>query len=181
MAALKPLNINYVPRYTSKDYEAWEGRWEIIEGIAHAMSPQPSIEHQEVSGNIHSQLKKLLTQCGACRALLPVDWKIDDTTVVQPDNLVICAEAGGKYLTSPPEMIFEIVSPSSVFKDKTIKYKIYEAQGVKFYIIVDIAAKVAEVFELIEGCYRKLADAQDGVVAFALSGCRMDFDFARIW
>lgn len=87
------------------------------------------IEHQKVISNIHIQLTDLLSNCNKCTALLPVDWKIDDDTVVQPDNLVVCGEVGGKYLTVTPIMIFEITSRATAFKDKNVKFKIYEATG----------------------------------------------------
>ncbi len=181
MGILKKLNIDYIPRYTYRDYEQWEGRWELIDGIPYAMSPQPGIEHQRVSNNIAVQLGGVLEDCDKCFALLPVDWKIDEDTVLQPDNLVVCGETEGKYLTTAPKLIFEILSPSTVFKDRNIKFKIYESQGVKYYVMVDIEAKVAEVFELIDGEYRKIKDAQDSTITFDLGECKIDFDFSKIW
>ncbi len=181
MSRLKKINIDYIPRYTYKDYMQWEGRWELIDGVAYAMSPQPSIKHQHVSGKIHTQLSEALKECIGCLALLPVDWKINENTVVQPDNLVTCRKEEGDFLSSPPEIIYEILSPSTAFKDKNIKYKIYESEGVKYYVIVDIDAKVAEVFELIDGNYTKIKNAQDVVVTFDIGKCKIDFDFAKIW
>jgi Uma2 family endonuclease len=181
MGILKKLNIDYIPRYTYEDYSHWEGRWELIDGVAYAMSPQPRIAHQRISNNIAAQLKESLEGCNRCFAVVSVDWKISEDTVVQPDNLVVCGEDEGLYLTKPPEIIFEILSPSTAFKDKNIKYKIYESEGVKYYVIVDIDAKVAEVFELINGSYQKLKDAQDVIITFDVNECKIDFDFAMIW
>lgn len=178
---MKGIKIDYIPRYTYNDYLQWEGRWELIEGIPYAMTPSPVFKHQEVSKNIIIQLSGLLKDCGKCRALLPLDWKIDDDTVLQPDISVACEEVGDRYIIKPPVMIFEILSPSTAFKDRNIKYKIYESQGVKYYIMVDIDAKVAEVFELINGSYKKIKDAQKNVITFDLDNCRIDFDFGKIW
>ncbi|OGW00572.1 MAG: hypothetical protein A2889_07485 [Nitrospinae bacterium RIFCSPLOWO2_01_FULL_39_10] len=178
---MKGIKIDYIPRYTYNDYVKWEGRWELIEGMPYAMTPSPVFKHQVVSNNINIQLSKLLEGCRKCKALLPLDWKIDDDTVLQPDNSVVCEEVEGDYLIRPPIMIFEILSPATAFKDRNIKYKIYESQGVKYYIMVDIDAKVAEVFELINGSYKKLKDAQRNIIAFDLDNCRIDFDFGKIW
>lgn len=178
---MKAIKLEYIPRYTYADYAQWEGRWELIEGIPYAMSPLPVMKHQIVSNNINIQLVELIKGCGSCKVLLPVDWKIDEDTVVQPDNLVVCGEVGGSYLTKTPVLIFEILSPSTAFKDKNIKYKLYEAMGVKYYIIVDIEARVAEVFELENGVYKKLKDSQTDVIPFDLGECSIDFDFGRIW
>lgn len=106
MGILKNLNIDYLPHYTYKDYERWEGRWKLIDGIPYAMSPQPGLTYQRISQKIGAQLKILLEDCDKCIALLPVDWKISDDTVVQPDNLVVCGEVEGKYLTKPSILIF---------------------------------------------------------------------------
>lgn len=181
MGILKNLNIDYIPHYTYKEYEQWEGRWELIDGIPYAMSPQPGIAHQKISNNIAAELSNLLKDCQHCIALLPVDWKISDDTVVQPDNLVVCGEVEDKYLTKPPVLIFEILSPATSFKDRNIKYKIYESQGVKYYIMVEPEEKVAEVFELFEGSYRKIKDARDVTLTFEFEDCSIDFDFSRIW
>ena len=178
---MKGIKIDYIPRYTYDDYVQWEGKWELIEGIPNAMTPSPVFKHQIVSNNINIQLSKLLEGYRKCKPLLPLDWKIDDDTVLQPDNSVVCEEVEGDYLTHPPIMIFEILSPATVFKDRNIKYKIYESQGVKYYIMVDIDAKVAEVFELANGSYKKLKDAQKNVIIFDLDNCRIDFDFGKIW
>lgn len=178
---MKEIKIDYIPRYTYDDYVQWEGKWELIEGIPYAMIPSPVFKHQEVSKHIIIHLSGLLKDCGKCRALLPLDWKIDDDTVLQPDISVACGEVGDRYITNPPVMIFEILSPSTAFKDKNIKYKIYESQGVKYYIMADIDAKVAEVFELINGSYKKLKDAQKDVITFNLTYCNIDFNFEKIW
>ncbi len=178
---MKPVKIDYIPRYTYNDYIQWEGRWELIEGIPYAMTPFPVIEHQVINGNIYIQLVELLRECEKCKALLPVDWKIDDDTVVQPDIVVVCGEVSGKYLDKPPIMIFEMLSPATAFKDRNIKYKIYESQDVKYFIIVDIIARVAEVFFLGKRSYKKVKDAQDDIIPFDLEVCTLEFDFGRIW
>lgn len=55
------IDEEYIPRYYSyNDYLEWEGKWELIGGIAYAMSPTPIIKHQEISYSIASQLHKKL-------------------------------------------------------------------------------------------------------------------------
>ena len=172
------------PHYTYDDYKEWEGEWEIIDGLAYAMSPAPMIEHQNISGNIHLQLKQQFQDCHRCQVLLPVDWKIFEDTVVQPDNLVICHTPKNKaYLTKAPEIIFEILSKSSAKKDITIKFDLYEREGVKYYIIVNPDDKVAKVYRLKNGKYIKLLDATDEKVEFKINKCKNlpKFDFSKIW
>ena len=174
-----------LPYYTYEDYKLWSDEWEIIYGVAYAMSPAPMIEHQSISANIAWQLKELLSACEKCRSLLPVDWKIAEDTVVQPDNLVIChTPRNSAYLTKAPNIIFEILSKSTATKDKNLKFKLYEAEGVTHYIIVDPKEQVAKVYKLHEGKYIKVCDATDEKVEFSLQKCsqgKIIFDFAKIW
>jgi Uma2 family endonuclease len=176
------LKIEEIPVYGYEDYKRWEGRWELINGVAYAMSPAPSIKHQKVSDNIAWQLNQLLRDCKKCFSLLPVDWKIDENTIVQPDNLVICYEPEKEeYITKAPTLIFEILSKSTVMKDTKIKYELYEKEGVNHYVIVDPSEKVAKVFKLKNGRYEKIKDAQNEKIKMDLKECEVEFDFSLIW
>ena len=173
----------YYPHYTYDDYRLWEGDWELIYGIPYAMAPAPMIKHQIISNKIARFLDERLETCETCKALLPVDWKISDDTVVQPDNLVIChREREEAYLTQAPQLIFEILSKATALKDQRLKYELYEREGVRYYVIVDPQSEVAKVYQLNrEGRYKKLCDAHHETVRFELDGCAFDFAFSNIW
>ena len=154
-----------LPHYTYEDYRHWEGRWELIGGIPYAMAPLPRPKHQRLSGRIHYLLERALKEagCSECVALPPVDWKISEDTVVQPDNLVFCGSLPEEdYLVSPPVLIFEVLSPSTATKDRILKFGLYEEAGVKYYVLVDPDRKEAEVFELVERRYRSRGVFRDG-------------------
>ena len=175
-------NLEDLPHYTYDDYVQWEGRWELIYGVAHAMSPAPSIAHQSISQHIASQLDRALENCQDCHALLPVDWKINEETTVQPDNLVVCGELEKKaYLNKTPTLIFEILSKSTAHKDRTTKFKLYEQEGVRHYVIVDPNESIAKVYRLQDGRYIKVVDAGKENVEFDLGTCIILFEFAKIW
>ena len=179
---MSTLNLEDLPHYTHYDYVQWEGRWELIYGVAHAMSPTPGIMHQAISQHIASQLERALENCQECHALLPVDWKIDEETTVQPDNLVICGELEKTaYLSKTPVLIFEILSKSTAHKDRTTKFKLYEREGVRNYVIVDPNESIAKVYRLQDGRYIKVLDAGKDNVEFDLGKCRIPFEFAKIW
>ncbi|MCS6950964.1 MAG: Uma2 family endonuclease [Armatimonadota bacterium] len=172
----------HLPHYTYEDYVRWEGRWELIEGIPFAMSPQPSFRHQRISQRIAAELERALEGCEHCRAVLPVDWKISEDTVVQPDNIVVCGEVRQEaYLEVPPVLIFEVLSPSMEQKDRVVKAGLYAAQGVRYYVLVSPERLQAEVMELEEGEYRLRATLCEGTWRFNLGECQIDFDFGRIW
>lgn len=176
---------DYMPIYTYDDYIHWEGQWELIYGMAFAMAPAPMPKHQKISNKIAWQLENILQKCTECQALLPVDWKVDNSTVVQPDNLVVCHEPLDKsYIQKAPKMIFEILSKSTMQKDTQLKYEIYQNEGVKYYIIVDPKDNFAKVYCLNrEGRYIKYAEAYNESIEFEITECHFSFqfDFGLIW
>lgn len=176
------VKLEYLPRYTYDDYKLWEGRWELIGGIAYNMSPTPVKRHQRISQKISWLLEIATKDCPRCEALLPIDWKIDDETVVQPDNLVVCDEdMEGAYIAKAPLIIFEILSKSTAAKDTGLKYELYEKEGVKYYCIVNPDDSVAKVYSLENGKYIKQGDFDKKSYRFELDECVIDFDFSKIW
>jgi len=176
------VKLEYLPHYTYEDYLQFEGNWEIIYGIAYSMAPAPMKQHQYISNNIAWILKDGLQECEHCKALLPVDYKIDDDTVVQPDNLVVCdEEMEGAYITKAPLIIFEILSQSTAQKDKYLKYELYEQEGVLYYCIVDPKDKIAKLYKLNHGVYIKEGDFTKENYTFELKECQLTFDFSKIW
>ncbi len=172
----------YLPHYVYDDYRRWEGRWELIDGIAFAMTPAPAIKHQMISQLIAAQLQEVLKECRECRALLPVDWKVNEDTVLQPDNLVVCYEPSGAYLNKAPTLIFEIVSPNSLLRDTELKFAIYEKEGVKYYCIVFPDDRIVKTYGLSNGRYMKIGEFSDETMTFDLTdSCHFSFDFAKIW
>lgn len=176
------LRIEDLPHYTYKEYVQWEGKWELIHGIPYAMTPAPGMRHQRVSHKIAYQLEKLLSGCSRCSAYLPVDWQIDEETVVQPDNLVICGNnIEGEKLTITPVLIFEILSPATTRKDRILKFQLYQDAGVKYYCIIDLENSSADVFELLHKNYRKKGTFAEGKRSFHLGPCTIEFDFGEVF
>jgi len=174
--------IEDIPHYTYDDYKLFEGKWELIYGYPYMMAPMPTIKHQKISNNISWQLRETLNDCKECQALLPVDWKIAEDTIVQPDNLVICHKPiNQNYLIKAPVIIFEILSKSTARKDLTIKFDLYEREGVNYYIIVNPDDNIAKVYKLNDGKYNKVADATNEKVTFELKCGNKEFDFSQIW
>jgi Uma2 family endonuclease len=171
-----------LPRYTYADYARWEGRWELIDGVAYAMSPSPSFEHQRLSSKLARLLEEALDECPVCLPILDFDWKIDESTVVCPDNLVICHEPENQhYLTRAPALIFEILSPSTAAKDEGLKFRLYEVEGVAWYVVVNPVEQVLKLYRLHDGRYIKQADLAHETFEFDLGPCRFTLDFARLW
>ena len=121
--------------YTVKDYEKWEGDWELIEGRPYAMAPAPFNKHQWMSGKILSLLNNKLKKCKKCFALMEAEYRVNNKTVLRPDVSLICGELG-KYITKAPLIIFEVISLSTRFRDEITKKEIYKQQKVPFYVMI---------------------------------------------
>ena len=172
----------YRPQFTYKDYLTWEGRWELIDGMPYAMSPAPAADHQKINGRLFTIFESaLLANCNKCEAFLPIDWKIDEKTVVQPDLVIVCNKLKKDYLDFTPAIAIEIISPSSALKDRHEKFELYEQEGVQYYIIVDPKFKKIEIYGLEKGKY-KLSDKSFNEFEFnLLKGCRFSINFDNIW
>ena len=182
---MSDVRYSYLPNYTYEDYKNWEGKWELMNGIPYAKVPSPGYVHQKVCGKIMFQLSELLESITNYIPLLPVDWRIPDgadNNVIQPDIIVVNADVQGDFLTDTPKIVFEILSQSTVLKDRHIKYDIYESNRVKYYIIVDPDNQIADVFELQNGSYKKVTEARNEIVKFDLDkDCLIEFNFEKIW
>jgi len=170
----------YIELYTVEDYQNWEGDWELIYGSPYAMAPSPMVTHQNINMKIARQLSEKLDECPECQVLFEIDWEISSDTVVKPDTLVICYEPDEK-ITKKPELIFEIVSPSTVKRDEILKFELYQQEGVEFYVIVYPKKQVAKVYKLLDGRYIKAGDFSTEEYRFDLNKCNIAFDFSKIW
>jgi Uma2 family endonuclease len=147
-------------KYTYADYLTWsdDERWELIDGVAYHMTPAPSPEHQDISRELLTEFNNYL-RGKTCKVYpAPFDVRLfpnekkDDNDVVQPDLTIVC---NPDFITKlgcegVPELVIEILSPSTAKKDKGEKKRLYQRAGVKEYWIVDPLYKTVEVFVLDE-------------------------------
>lgn len=173
--------IEDLPHYTYDDYKIWEGRWELIDGIPYSMAPSPIDLHQDVSGNIHIELKSKLKKCKPCKVSLAVDWIISDDTVVCPDNSVVCGGKKSIFIETVPSIIFEVLSPSTKKVDRNRKYNLFQEHGVKYYILVEPKGNFAEVYKLENGFYKLQDEFSDEKYTFDLDECKIEFNFKNIF
>ena len=167
--------------YDASDYQHWEGEWELIYGTAYAMAPSSMVTHQLVSTNIIYELKMQLQNCSNCLVMGEIDWEVSSDTVLKPDVLVICKKIEEK-VSKTPEIIFEVISPSSAKRDEILKFDIYEKEGVDYYVLVYPQNKIAKVYRLNqEGRFIKQGDFESERFTFEADHCKADFDFSKIW
>ncbi len=177
MGALRLEDINY----TYDDYKLWEGNWELLDGIAIAMSPAPMRKHQSLASCIITEINNQLDNCPLCEVLGEVDYKVSDDTILRPDIALTCGETNESYLTKAPEIIVEIISPSTAKRDETYKFDIYEAEKVKYYIIIYPDDLRAKVYKLDEKKYDKQGDFSKEAYEFKETKCKVSIDFERVF
>ena len=76
-------------KYTYTDYSQWEGEWELIDGVAFAMSPSASTKHQRVQATLIANMW-LFLKGKPCQVYSDLDVVLSDENVVRPDILIIC-------------------------------------------------------------------------------------------
>jgi Uma2 family endonuclease len=177
------LPKDYSPGHTYADYLNWEGRWELIDGMPHAMSPLPSGKHRWICLELAGQLRDALKGCDKCKVSLPLDWKVSDSTVVQPDLLVACFPfIDSSFIEDAPVVVVEVLSPSTRQKDLTVKRSIYLDQQVMYYLIIDPEKEQFTVLQLADGDYVEVAKGHSGSYTFDLANdCSATVDFSGIW
>ncbi len=171
------LKEEYLPNYTYDDYIHWEGDWELIEGIAYAMAPSPILTHQTISMLIGSSLIDSVKNCKNCIVVSEMDYKLSDDTVLRPDIALVCGQKEGAYIKKSPELIVEIVSESSVSRDEKIKFSLYQAEKVPYYILLYPDDLKAKIYELQNNRYEKIIDLLEGSFDFKMLECNANIDF----
>ncbi len=171
--------------HTYDECREWEDRWELVDGIAYSMSPAPYPKHQKVVAYVWRELINNL-KCNEkkCEVYLsPVDWKIDNYTVVQPDVAIFCEESSKQYFTKTPPLVVEVLSKTTALKDVTTKLKLYEKNGVEFYIIIEPNTQISDIFKLIDGEYQlmKKATIEDSYSFELNNGCKTLVEFAKVF
>ena len=151
--------------YRYADYLLWpeDVRYELIDGVAYAMSPAPTRRHQDIAGEIFSQLKALLRGAPCRPYIAPFDIRLpradesDDAidTVVQPDISVICdrSKLDERGCRGAPDWIIEVLSPSTAGHDQIVKKALYERVGVREYWLVHPTDRILTRYVLENGVY----------------------------
>ncbi len=154
--------------HTYADYRSWpeDCRYELIDGIAYAMSPAPTRRHQEVVGEIFRQIADALDGTPCRTYLAPFDVRLPAAadlsdghidTVVQPDISVVCdrRKLDDQGCRGAPDWIIEVLSPSTAGHDQILKRALYERVGVREYWLVHPTDAIVTVYSRIDGTYGK--------------------------
>ena len=157
---MSPIVMSEKKKYTYEDYQKTsdDKRYELINGEL-LMTPSPVPHHQRISRRIEFILEKFITENRLGEVFYaPCDVYLDDENVVQPDILFISRDRrdiiGKKNIQGAPDLVIEIISENSAYRDMVQKKKLYARFGVKEYWIVIPEEDSLEVYWLKNTAYQ---------------------------
>ncbi len=170
---------------TIEDYEKMPEypRVELIDGEVFTLEA-PSLAHQECAFEIAYQIKDFIRKNkGKCQCFVsPVDVHIDpedDETMVQPDVVVICDRdktKTGKRVEGAPDLVVEVLSPSTRNKDMNIKLNKFRECGVREYWMVDLEGQVVIIYDFSRDNVINIVSMKESIPVGICDGkLRIDF------
>lgn len=160
-------------------------RYEVLDGELY-MTPSPSYLHQ----HIVTCLASILLQHASAHDLgvvltAPMDVLLSETNIVQPDILFIRAgrvpARDAKNITVAPDLIIEVLSPSSVEQDRLDKKAVYARHGVSHYWIIDPEPRTLEMYTLSGAQYQLHAEFRGDATATSPLFPELSIPLARLW
>jgi Uma2 family endonuclease len=150
------------PRVRFQAEDIWQapddGRiYEVIDGELY-VAPSPGTAHQRVCGNLYGYLWQYLRAHPRGEVFTaPLGVVLDAENAVQPDLVYVAHERAHiiteRGIEGVPDLVVEVLSPSTEARDRGIKLRRYARAGVPHYWIVDPGQRTLEVYRLAEGGY----------------------------
>lgn len=182
MALEQKASYTYADIIDSDD----EKRYELYGGTLIEMVT-PGTKHQRIVGNLLVPILNYLRDRDGKAAYTRLDVRLfekegeerrDAVTVVQPDILIVCdPEKLDEYgVKGAPDLVMEVLSPSTARYDKRQKFHLYQKAGVKEYWIIDPEERIVTVYTLEDGLYGAAAGygPWSEVPVGVLDGCKID-------
>ena len=125
-------------------------RYELFGGEL-VMTPSPAARHQEIVGKLHVLLAVYVQNNSLGKVYVaPLDAIFDPYTVLQPDILYVSRERVPEIvkerIEGAPDLVVEVLSPSTFYNDLRRKMAVYSQFGVQEYWIVDPEMQTFELY-----------------------------------
>ena len=168
------MSVPAALKFTYEDYALLpeDRRYEVVDGEP-LLTPAPTPNHQVVVQRLARVLEDFVEP--RRRGLIfvaPCDVVLSQFDVLQPDVFFIAADhaslIGEKYIAGAPDLVVEVLSPSTETRDRVAKAKRYATFGVREMWLVDPAAKTIEVLVNSEGFRRQTLCGETDVVRSTL-------------
>ena len=150
-------------KFTYHDYATApeDKRFELLDGEL-LMVPAPTTYHQRLSRRLFVRLEEFVTSRGLGEVFYaPCDVVLSDQDVVQPDLLFVSNERShiitSDNIQGGPDLVVEILSPSTTDRDLGYKRTLYSRHGVGEYWVVDPETRTVEVLSASRGEFTTIA------------------------
>ncbi len=177
--------------YTYEEFAAITGDQpaELIDGEIYLMSGVNE-PHQAIVGELHWQFKSFLRGKKCKVYFSPYDVRLSDEderkiAILEPDLFVVCDPKKLKrwFCDGAPDLVVEVLSPSTRGRDKVVKVNLYQRHGVREYWMVDPEIKAAEVLVMDNGQQSyKVYSQNEKIKVSVLEDCEIDLSevFAEV-
>ena len=176
--------------FSFSQYMLWpeHERWELNDGEPRAMAP-PNWAHQTVVSEVFRQIANALVGKPCQARVAPVGVRLpkrneadaDVRTVFEPDILVVCdaSKIDAKGVRGAPDVIIEVLSPSTAGFDQVEKRHAYDNAGVRELWLIDVAGGVLTIYRhnRLQFDPPEIVRATGIVPLQALEGLRIDLNF----
>ena len=125
--------------------------YEVLNGIKVSLSPRANPRHNEVSGNIHAIFHRYL-RGKKCKVYMESpEVELSEKDIVVPDVFVVCDndKIQTNHIAGAPDIVIEVLSPSTAKNDRNYKKNLYGNVGVKEYWIVDANNQCIKIYGLV--------------------------------
>ncbi len=187
-----PTPIEKDRKYTYGEIEKLSDTevWELLDGVPY-LQARPSMPHQLSLGELYF-LFKIFLKGKPCQVILesavwldlkPNEKKKNSINYVVPDLLVVCDrdKIQDKGIYGVPDLIIEILSPSTAGVDIIQKYNKYLKSGVKEYWIVDPLNQVIRVFVLEDDKYLETVYDHESKIAVSIFNGELEIDLKEVF
>ncbi len=161
------------------------GKFQLIAGEIIEMT-SPSLYHQEVLLNLVSEFRNFLLKNKIGKVFVaPSDVYFSETEVYQPDIIILLNESFSKMkenkIEGAPDLVVEVLSPSTAYYDLKHKKSIYEKHGVREYWVVDPIDKTVEIFENQNGKFHSTGELSKTDTAKSLLLTTLEIELENIF
>ncbi len=171
-------------KYTYREYlyTPEDKRYELIDGEL-LLTPSPKTGHQRLEASLGTMMYVFVKDSGLGEVFFaPFDVYFNETNVVQPDLIFVSSEraliVNDDNIRGAPDLVVEILSPSTANRDRVLKRALYAEHGVREFWIADTDAKTISVFLLGDAGFELTSIYGEGqtLTSPTLSGFSVDLD-----
>ena len=171
-------------KLTYEDYAKTpeDERWELLDGEL-KMAAAPNMKHQSVQSNTDWHVQRFVRDRDLGRVFnAPTDVVLSEHDTVQPDLVFVSREREhiitAANIQGAPDLVVEILSPSTASRDWREKLDLYERHGVGEYWLVDPVSEIVWVFRLVDGALVQVGTygVEDTLTSPLLAGFALDLE-----